>query len=100
ASWLTRLALLGHFDPVVKANANPMGPSRTPRPNHRHPLAPLLLATIAAQIPNNSQPMKKSFTPKGSITLPQTGFVAPRRRIIPTYEKNQERSGCCRARSQ
>src|ERR1700679_4028073 len=47
ASWLTRLAHLEHFAPVVKASANPMGPSKAPMPNHKHPFAPLLLATIA-----------------------------------------------------
>ena len=50
-----RLSHFGHFMPVVNAKANPIGPSKTPRPNQRHPFAPLLLATMAAQIPNRSQ---------------------------------------------
>ena len=50
-----RLAHFGHFAPVEKAKAKPMGPSKTPRPNHKQPLPPLLLATIAAEMPNNSQ---------------------------------------------
>jgi hypothetical protein len=62
AASLIRLAHFGHFVPVVKANANPMGPSKTPMPNHRQPFAPRLLATTAALMPNKSQIMRNSTT--------------------------------------
>lgn len=65
ASSLMRLAHFGHFAPVVKANANPMGPSKTPRPNHKQPFAPLLLATIAAQMPKRSQITMTNSTKTG-----------------------------------
>jgi hypothetical protein len=55
AALLMRLAHVGHFALVVKANANAMGPRKSPNTNHKKPLAPLLLATIAAPMPNRSQ---------------------------------------------
>ena len=51
---LTRLLHLGHFAPVVKARAHPIGPSTTPSANQRNPFAPRLVATIAVQIPKKS----------------------------------------------
>ena len=61
ASSLIRLAHFGHFTPVVKASANPMGPNTAPRQNHRTPLAPRLDATTDAQMPNSSQMITKAI---------------------------------------
>jgi hypothetical protein len=45
-----------------ESHCEPDGASKTPKPNHKQPLAPRLLATMAAQMPKRSQIMRNSIT--------------------------------------
>jgi hypothetical protein len=54
--------------PEAKAKARPNGPSNTPRPNQRQPLAPRLCATNAAPIPQKIQTTTaSSISPHSSL---------------------------------